>query len=137
MKALVSLICIAVLIGGVYMISTGGCTPQAQVAGDKVMEKINSWLGELDVKRKEISIEIDKLDSAVENVRRKSKPGSAWSNTKNGLPRYGPGSARSRKHWLASNPTSRPKKTSKSTASPTHRRLSAKASICCWTNTNR
>jgi chromosome segregation ATPase len=70
MKALVSLVLVAAMIGGVYLLSTGGCKAQTQVAGDKLMAKINSWLGELDVKRKEISNQIDNLDKAVEKVRR-------------------------------------------------------------------
>jgi predicted nucleic acid-binding Zn-ribbon protein len=70
MKAFVSLLLVVVLIGGVYMLSTGGCT-QAQVASDKVMDKINKWLGELDVKRKDISNQITSLESDMENVRTK------------------------------------------------------------------
>ncbi len=71
MKALVSLILVAALVAGVYMLSSGGCKAQTQVASDKLMDKINNWLGDLDVKRKEISNQIDELDKAVENVRQK------------------------------------------------------------------
>lgn len=70
MKAFVSLLLVVVLIGGVYLLSTGGCT-QAQVASDKVMVKINKWLGELDVKRKDISNQIASLESDMETVRAK------------------------------------------------------------------
>lgn len=70
MRAFTALLLVAVLIGGVYMLSTGGCT-QAQVASDKVMDRINKWLGELDVKRKDISNQIGKLETDLENVRTK------------------------------------------------------------------
>jgi chromosome segregation ATPase len=69
MKALISVICIAVLVGGIYLLSSSGCNAQRQVAQDKIMERINNWLGDLDVKRKEISNEITKLEAAIENVR--------------------------------------------------------------------
>ncbi len=69
MKALVSLVLAIVLIGGIYLISTSGCGARAQVAGEQLLEKIDSWLGELDVKRKAIENEKKNLEQAIENVR--------------------------------------------------------------------
>lgn len=69
MKALVSLVLAVALIGGIYVVSTGGCA-QTQVAGDKLMKKIDSWLGELDVKRKKIENSIGKLDESIEKSHR-------------------------------------------------------------------
>ncbi|MGI9517929.1 MAG: hypothetical protein ACR2NP_12830 [Pirellulaceae bacterium] len=69
MKALVSLVLAIALIGGIYLISTSGCGARAQVAGEKLLDKIDSWLGELEVKRTAIENEKKKLEDAIENVR--------------------------------------------------------------------
>ncbi len=69
MKAIVSVLCIVVLVGGIYMLSSGGCKAQTQVAGDKVMERINEWLGDLDVKRKEIANTLKTVETGMSNVR--------------------------------------------------------------------
>ena len=69
MKAIAPLVVVVVMAVGIYMATSGGCKAQSQVASDKLMEKINNWLGDLDVKRKEISNNISKLETAVENVR--------------------------------------------------------------------
>ena len=69
MKALVYLVSAVAIIGGVYVATTTtGCGARAQVAGDKVMDKIDKWLGELDVKRKEIANSIDELEDAVDRT---------------------------------------------------------------------
>jgi len=69
MKALAALILMISLLAGVYVATTTtGCGARAQVAGDKVMDKIDKWLGELDVKRKEIANSIDELENAVERT---------------------------------------------------------------------
>ena len=68
MKALVSLVLAVALVGGIYVATTTtGCGARAQVAGDKVLDKIDKWLGELDVKRKEIENSVQSLEEAVEN----------------------------------------------------------------------
>ena len=68
MKALVSLVLAVALVGGIYVATTTtGCGARAQVAGDKVLDKIDKWLGELDVKRKEIENSVQSLEAAVEN----------------------------------------------------------------------
>ncbi|MDG2012306.1 MAG: hypothetical protein P8J33_02300 [Pirellulaceae bacterium] len=68
MKALVSLVLAVALVGGIYVATTTtGCGARAQVAGDKVLDKIDKWLGELDVKRKEIENSVQTLEEAVEN----------------------------------------------------------------------
>ena len=69
MKALVSLVLAIVLIGGIYLVSTSGCGARAQVAGEKLLDKIDAWLGELEVKRKAIENEKKNLEQAIENVR--------------------------------------------------------------------
>lgn len=69
MKAFASLILMISLLAGVYVATTTtGCGARAQVAGDKVMDKIDKWLGELDVKRKEIANSIDELENAVDRT---------------------------------------------------------------------
>lgn len=69
MKAFVSLILMISLLAGIYVATTTtGCGARAQVAGDKVMDKIDKWLGELDVKRKEIANSIDELEDAVDRT---------------------------------------------------------------------
>lgn len=65
MKALVSLVLAVALIGGIYVATTSGCGARAQVAGDKLMDKIDNWLGELDVKQKKIENEIITLDETI------------------------------------------------------------------------
>ena len=65
MKALVSLVLAVALIAGIYIASTSGCGARAQVAGDKLLKKIDGWLGELDVKRKKIQNKIEELDNAI------------------------------------------------------------------------
>ena len=65
MKALVSLVLAIALIGGIYVATTSGCGARAQVAGDKLMDKIDNWLGELDVKQKKIENEIESLDETI------------------------------------------------------------------------
>jgi peptidoglycan hydrolase CwlO-like protein len=66
MKALLSLVLAIALIGGIYIASTSGCGARAQVAGDKILQKIDGWLGELDVKRKEIANSVERLDAAID-----------------------------------------------------------------------
>ena len=42
MKALVSLVLAVGIIGGVYLATTSGCGARAQVAGDKILDMIDS-----------------------------------------------------------------------------------------------
>lgn len=61
MKALFSLLCVAALVGGVYLLSTGGCGARGAVARDKVVDQIDALLGKLNVQQKEVEIQFDKL----------------------------------------------------------------------------
>ncbi len=66
MKALVSLVLAIALVAGIYVASTSGCGARAQVAGDKMLKKIDGWLGDLDVKRKDIANNVQQLDAAID-----------------------------------------------------------------------
>ena len=69
MKALVSLVLAVGIIGGVYLATTSGCGARAQVAGDKILDMIDSRLGELDVKMKKVQNEMAELDKIIASNR--------------------------------------------------------------------
>lgn len=69
MKALVSLVIAAVLIGGVYLATTSGCGARAEVAKDKVIEKIDKLLGKLDVQQKEVQMQFDELTTDTRKLK--------------------------------------------------------------------
>ena len=58
------LLVVAIVVGA-YV----GCGPRAQVAGQKVLDKIDGWIGKLDIKLKEITNEYDKLSSTVDGIK--------------------------------------------------------------------
>lgn len=69
MKPLLSLLAVAAIIGGIFLISTGGCEARSKVAGKKILDSIDKMLGELNVKRQMIEDKIQTLDKAIGNVR--------------------------------------------------------------------
>ncbi len=65
-KFIVAAVLLAALVIGLSM---AGCGPRAGVAADKIMDKIDKVLGELDVKQKDIQIKYAELEKATEAVR--------------------------------------------------------------------
>ncbi len=55
----------------VMLLALVGCEARTQVARDKILAKIDKWLGELDVKRQKIENKRKELVDAVEEVRKK------------------------------------------------------------------
>ena len=47
-----------------------GCGPRAEVAKDKLLAKIDSMLGEMDVKRKEIETSVNALEDGINGIRK-------------------------------------------------------------------
>ena len=58
------LLVVAIVVGA-YV----GCGPRAQVAGQKVLDKIDGWIGKLDIKLKDITNEYDKLSNSVDGIK--------------------------------------------------------------------
>ncbi len=68
---MVRIIAVGVLLLGVVGIAVVGCGPRAEVAKDKIIAQIDKVLGELDVKRKKIEINQQKLVGELADLREK------------------------------------------------------------------
>ena len=65
---------VIVLCGALTTVLAFGCEARMEVAKDKVKEKIDSLLGSMDVKRKEIEISVNGMKEGIRRIRIVNSP---------------------------------------------------------------